>query len=102
MHHRRLNHGERITGLLLAILSLGMHAIAGSDSEHMVKQSKRPQPWPGGIIPYDVSKLTSEQQVIVERAMKRWEDAGAQISFVPHTNGAEYVYFTGDLTAGNN
>src|SRR5258705_258535 len=54
------------------------------------------------IIPYDISKLTMEQQAIVKRGMQRWMDTGAQISFVPRTNQEEYVFFTGNLTNGNN
>jgi hypothetical protein len=64
--------------------------------------AKKPQPWLGGIIPYDISKLASEQQAIVKRGMQRWIDTGAQISFVPRTNQEEYVFFTGNLTNGNN
>jgi len=94
--------GLPVTEIATTNISVTNHVIAGSDPEHMVKRSKKPQPWPGGIIPYDMSKLTPEQQAIVERAIKRWQETGAQISFVPHTSEAEYVYFTGDLTAGNN
>lgn len=75
---------------------------ADSDSAHMQADSTKPQPWPAGIIPYDISKLTSEQQAKVQRAMQRWTDTGANIQFVPRTNQAEYVYFTGKTDAGNN
>ncbi len=34
--------------------------------------------------------------------MKRWEDTGANIQFVPRSNEVEYVYFTGRTNAGNN
>ena len=77
-------------------------ALADSDPRHMDAFSTKPEPWPGGIIPYDISKLTPEQRSIVLRGMKRWTDTGARISFIPRTTEAEYVYFTGNLTAGNN
>ena len=69
---------------------------------HADLHAKKPQPWPGGIIPYDISNLAPEQQTIVRRAMQRWMDTGAQISFVPRTNQQEYVFFTGNPTNGNN
>ena len=69
---------------------------------HADLHAKKPQPRPGGVIPYDISKLTPEQQTIVRRGMQRWMDTGAQISFVPRTNQQEYVFFTGNLTNGNN
>jgi hypothetical protein len=69
---------------------------------HLAVHTKKPQPWPGGVVPYDTSKLTREQQEIVKRAMRRWQDTGAQISFVPRAQQTEYVFFTGNLTNGNN
>ncbi len=38
----------------------------------------------------------------VKRAMQRWTDTGAQITFIPRTNQIEYVHFTGETDAGNN
>ena len=83
---------------------LTFHTAAGADSDpaHVDRHSEKPQPWPGGVIPYDISKLTDEQQNIVMRAMQRWLDTGARISFVPRTNETEYANFTGKLDAGNN
>jgi Astacin (Peptidase family M12A) len=75
---------------------------ADSDPAHMQRNSERPQTWPGGIIPYDISKLTPAQQSIALRAMQRWMDTGANIKFVPRTTEAEYVNFTGKTNAGNN
>lgn len=75
---------------------------ADSDPAHVTKNLSRPQPWPGGIIPYDISKLDSTQQSKVLRAMKRWTDTGANFHFVQRSNQAEYVYFTGKTDAGNN
>jgi Astacin (Peptidase family M12A) len=75
---------------------------ADSDPAHMQKNSERPQPWPGGIIPYDISKLTPAQQSIALRAMQRWMDTGAKIKFIPHKTEVEYVNFTGNTNAGNN
>jgi hypothetical protein len=100
-HKNKLPVGAAIA-FLATVLSFGLRACADSDPSHEDKNARRPQPWPGGVIPYDVSKLMPEQQAIVERAMQRWRKTGAQISFVPRTTEAEYVYFTGNLTAGNN
>jgi hypothetical protein len=85
----------------LCALCLGTHA-ADSDPAHVDSQSTRPVPWPGGVIPYDVSHLTEEQQAIARRAMQRWLDTGARLKFVPRTNQVEYVTFTGKTDAGNN
>lgn len=75
---------------------------AESDPAHQTVAATKPQPWPGGIIPYDISKLTPEQQDKALRAMKRWTDTGANLQFIPRTNQAEYVCFTGKTDAGNN
>jgi hypothetical protein len=88
--------------LFTAILLLALCAMADSDPAHEDKHARKAQPWPGGVIPYDVSRLTPEQQAIVERGMLRWVKTGARITFVPRTAETEYVYFTGNLTAGNN
>jgi tolloid-like protein 2 len=68
----------------------------------MDAHSEKPQPWPGGIIPYDISKLTEAQRRLVKKAMQRWQDTGAQFRFVPRTIETEYVNFTGNTDAGNN
>jgi Astacin (Peptidase family M12A) len=89
--------------LVVGILALGaLTAAADSDPAHMDTHSERPLPWPGGIIPYDISKLTPAQQKIARRAMQRWMDTGARITFVPRTTEVEYVNFTGQTNAGNN
>jgi hypothetical protein len=75
---------------------------AQSDPAHMDRQTEKPQPWPGGVIPYDISKLTAAQQKLAMRAMQRWLDTGANIRFVPRTTEIEYVNFTGRTDAGNN
>ena len=75
---------------------------ADSDPAHMCVDSERPRAWPEGIIPYDLSKLSSERQVTVVRAMQRWMDTGARIGFVPRTSEKAYVLFTGLTDAGNN
>ncbi|HTA29929.1 MAG TPA: M12 family metallopeptidase [Candidatus Cybelea sp.] len=75
---------------------------ADPDPPHILAHSEKPQPWPGGIIPYDISKLTPAQQAIALRAMKRWTDTGAKLKFVPRAAEVEYVYFTGKTDAGNN
>jgi hypothetical protein len=93
-----------IGGFVLALLLLSFPALraAESDPAHQAIASTKPQPWPGGIIPYDLSKLTPEQQEMVLRAMRRWTDTGANLHFVPRTNQTEYVFFTGKTDAGNN
>jgi hypothetical protein len=75
---------------------------ADSDPAHEAKGEERVQPWPGGIIPYDISKLTTAQQKLALRAMQRWMDTGAKLKFIPRTNQVEYVNFTGKTNAGNN
>lgn len=75
---------------------------AGSDPAHMAVNSQKPLLWPGGIVPYDISKLTEEQKQTALKAMVRWTDTGARVQFVPRSNQVEYVYFTGKLDAGNN
>lgn len=89
------------SGLSAMVFMSGL-ASAAEISPHMDAHATKPQPWPGGTIPYDISKLTPEQQSIVKRGMQRWMDTGAQIAFVPRTNQEEYVFFTGNLTNGNN
>lgn len=91
-------------GLALAVvMALGTAAgRADSDPAHEAKGEERPQPWPGGVIPYDISKLTDPQKALALRAMQRWMDTGAKIRFIPRTNEVEYVNFTGITTNGNN
>jgi len=99
---RRLFHGWR-GGLVAAAVWLSCSSpAADSDTAHRAAHSERPQPWPNGVIPYDISKLTDDQQALVKRAMQRWTDTGAQITFLPRTNQIEYVQFTGMTDAGNN
>lgn len=97
---RQLKCLLRLFILFLALQNIS--ALADSNPAHMDKESSRPQPWPGGIIPYDISKLSPAQKTLVLRAMKRWTDTGANIEFIPRTNQVEYVYFTGLTNAGNN
>jgi hypothetical protein len=75
---------------------------ADSDPAHLDAQAKKPVPWPGGVIPYDVSQLTAAQHATVRRALDRWLETGAQLRFIPRTTEVEYVYFTGNTNAGNN
>jgi hypothetical protein len=89
-------------GRVVMLALLPWLACAESAPAHMQANSEKPQPWPGGVIPYDISKLTPAQQAIALRAMKRWTDTGARIQFVPHTTEVEYVNFTGNTNAGNN
>jgi len=87
---------------IVMVVWLPLVAWADSDPAHEQKNSERPQPWPGGVIPYDISQLTPPQQTLALRAMQRWMDTGANIKFVPRTAEAEYVHFTGNINAGNN
>lgn len=89
--------------ILLAIaVVVSIHANAGSDPAHEDQGAERPQAWPGGVIPYDISKLTATQQILALHAMQRWMDTGAKIKFIPRTTELEYVNFTGRTDAGNN
>jgi Astacin (Peptidase family M12A) len=89
-------------GVLVLLALLLLPASADSDPAHMQKNSEKPMPWPGGIIPYDISKLTAAQQTVALRAMQRWTNAGAKLQFIPRTTEVEYVCFTGNTNAGNN
>ena len=73
-----------------------------SDPAHRAKNPETPVAWPGGVIPYDVSKLSDRQQKLVLKAMQRWTATGANIRFIPRTTESEYVNFTGRTDAGNN
>ena len=90
--------------LLTALaLVLGMGFVfAEAPDAHQQANAERPQPWPDGLIPYDISKLTEAQQALALRAMHRWMETGAKIKFTPRTKELEYVNFTGKTDAGNN
>lgn len=85
----------------LILLNLAFTALADPVA-HLAENSQKAQPWPDGVIPYDISKLTDTQKTIARRAMQRWEDTGANIKFIPHRTQVEYVNFTGNTNAGNN
>lgn len=104
-----MRSGKLCHSLVLFILVASLPALApavlhAADGEltQAQRNSARPQPWPGGLIPYDITQLTSEQQAKVLRAMKRWTDTSANLQFIPRTNQLEYVFFTGKTDAGNN
>ena len=88
--------------MLLAVLLASGAVGADSDPEHVAARSRKPLPWPDGIVPYDISKLAEDQQKTVLKAMQRWMDTGARVRFVPRSNQVEYVNFTGKTDAGNN
>jgi hypothetical protein len=102
MQRKRSGEIKIVIWLFTSVLVLAAQSFAADSPAHMDAHSKKPQAWPGGVIPYDNSRLTPEQQSIVKRGMQRWMDTGAQISFIPRTNQEEYVFFTGRLTNGNN
>src|SRR5829696_7613303 len=87
---------------LFAVFAAFAFAAGDSDPAHVAAHSKKPLPWPNGIVPYDISKLTEDQQKMALKAMQRWMDTGARVQFVPRSNQVEYVYFTGKTDAGNN
>lgn len=83
----------------------GLHRLTPqgeSDPAHRSAESAKPLPWPGGKIPYDITRLSESQQATVHKAMQRWEDTGAAIYFTPRSNEVEYILFTGKTNAGNN
>ena len=88
--------------VLVMLALLPLPAAADSDPAHMQANSEKPQPWPGGVVPYDISKLAPAQQTVAVRAMQRWTNTGAKLRFIPRTTEVEYVSFTGNTNAGNN
>jgi hypothetical protein len=81
---------------------LPLRALADPDPAHEAVGTEKPQPWPGGVIPYDISSLSPSEQTNALKGMQRWMDTGANIRFIPRTIEAEYVHFTGRTNAGNN
>jgi hypothetical protein len=97
--------GQRLFWSWLCLFVLGISPAARaqeSDPAHREAHPETPVIWPGGVIPYDISKLSERRQKLVLKAMQRWMDTGAQIQFVPRTTEVEYVNFTGQTNAGNN
>jgi tolloid-like protein 2 len=89
-----------VSGLALTLVS--HTAEPESDSAHVDARTEKPLPWPNGLLPYDVSRLTPDQATNALRAMQLWMDTGANIKFIPRSTESEYVYFTGKTDAGNN
>lgn len=92
---------KKITALCPMAIAVALLA-ADSDPAHVQTKSQKPMAWTGGVIPYDITKLTAEQQALALRAMRRWTETGAQLQFVPRSNQIEYINFTGKTDAGNN
>ncbi|HEV8541558.1 MAG TPA: M12 family metallopeptidase [Verrucomicrobiae bacterium] len=98
------------SGLLTGVFLLTLGFTAGfanggemtSDPAHVDARTGKPLPWPKGIIPFDISKLTEDQAENARGAMKLWMDTGANIRFIQRTTESEYIYFTGKTDAGNN
>jgi len=90
--------------LLASLILLGtvQWLRADSDPAHKSADTERPRPWPEGIIPYDISKLSQEELSTVKQAMQRWMDTGARVAFVPRTGQTAFIQFTGRTDAGNN
>ena len=91
-----------MTALLSFITVVPLASGVDSDPAHVDNAAHKPLPWPGGVIPYDISKLNTNRQALALRAMQRWMDTGANIMFVPRTVEIECVNFTGLTNAGNN
>lgn len=94
----------RLFGLLAAAVMPTNSPVlsAESDPKHQAAPTEKPLPWPDGLVPCDISKLTPPQQALALRAMQRWQETGAKIKFRLRTNESEYVNFTGKTDAGNN
>ena len=59
-----------IAGIALMLAIDPAKAEMTSDPAHVDSRAEKPRPWPGGIIPYDISNLTGEQQATVKEAMR--------------------------------
>lgn len=92
---------KELPAILIALAAFAC-AAADSNPAHVASRSKKPLPWPDGVVPYDISKLSDDQQKTVLNAMQRWTETGARVRFVPRSNQVEYVNFTGKTDAGNN
>lgn len=100
---RRFRLELALRGVMGAILAmLALQGLADSDMAHRQAGAQTVQSWPGGVIPYDISRLATAQQTNVLKAMQRWLDTGANLKFIPRTTELEYVNFTGATNAGNN
>ena len=73
-----------------------------SDPAHVDTKAQKPLPWPNGIIPFDITKLNTDQAREARQAMQLWTETGANIKFIPRTSETEYIHFTGKTNAGNN
>lgn len=97
-------HARYYFGLLAGFVLFGIAPSLRADSNpaHMTTDSERPRAWPEGIIPYDISLLSTADRATAKQAMQRWMDTGAGVTFVPRTSQTAYVHFTGRTDAGNN
>jgi hypothetical protein len=80
-----------VTILIASALTI---CVVISDPLHMDAQTEKPLPWPNGIIPFDISKLTEDQAAKVREAMQLCMDTGAKIKFIPRTTETEYIMRT--------
>ena len=96
-----LENMKNYFGTILIASALTIRVVI-SDPLHMDAQTEKPLPWPNGIIPFDISKLSEDQAAKIREATQLWMDTGAKIQFIPHTTETEYIYFTGKTDAGNN
>ena len=50
-------------------------------------------PWPGGVVPYQFTNLTTAQQTTFLNGLREWELAGG-VHFVPYTNQSRWILFS--------
>ena len=83
----RMLLGALLAGLvIISVLALmQLPVLADSDPVHRQACFETPQPWPGGVVPYDISRLTPAQQTNALKGMQRWMDTRANIRFVLRT-----------------
>ena len=87
---------------LICRIGLAEFAEESSVPAHVDAKTEKPLPWPKGIIPFDISKLSDDQAEMAKQGMHLWEATGANVKFIPHTTEKEFIYFTGKTDAGNN
>src|SRR5436309_5789118 len=56
MLHKRSGKIGVVIGLFASVLSLAALSQAADSPAHLDAHAKKPQPWPGGVIPYEVSE----------------------------------------------
>src|ERR1017187_6805420 len=73
--------GQRLFWSWLCLFVLGISPAARaqeSDPAHRESHPETPVIWSGGVIPYDISKLSERRQKLVLKAMQRWMDTRSE------------------------